>query len=268
MPSEYSSEHSKGDAAELARRTGLNFRTVPIEPMSTRSAPLGLTGLAEENLQSRLRGTMLMAVSNQEGHIVLAGQQEGAGGRLLDAVRRLGGRLRPDQGRVQDVGLPARPVAQRRGRSGGETPPIPENSITKPPSAELRPGQMDTDSLPDYAVLDAILELYVDRDRACRRIVARATTRAGDRVLRMVERRSTSGASTRRARRSRRRASGRTGGCLSRTAGAKVASRSSPTPGCPTLGERLARRSLAAGTHTPAGWRCQSSPLMSTARLQ
>nr|MDT0523097.1 NAD(+) synthase [Streptomyces sp. DSM 41633] len=73
MPSKYSSDHSKSDAAELARRTGLNFRTVPIEPMfDAYMESLGLSGLAEENLQARLRGTTLMALSNQEGPIVLA----------------------------------------------------------------------------------------------------------------------------------------------------------------------------------------------------
>ena len=73
MPSKYSSDHSRDDAAELARRTGLNFRTVAIEPMfDAYMGALDLTGLAEENLQSRLRGTLLMAISNQEGQIVLA----------------------------------------------------------------------------------------------------------------------------------------------------------------------------------------------------
>ncbi len=73
MPSKYSSGHSRGDAAELARRTGLNYRTVSIEPMfDAYMGALGLTGLAEENLQARLRGTALMALSNQEGHLVLA----------------------------------------------------------------------------------------------------------------------------------------------------------------------------------------------------
>ncbi len=132
---------------------GLNFRTVPIAPMfDAYMGSLDLTGLAEENLQSRLRGTMLMAHLQPGGsHRAGAGQQVGAGGGLLDAVRRLGGRVRPDQGRVQDVDLPpGRSGATARPRNAGQTPPIPENSITKPPSAELRPGQVDTDSLPDY----------------------------------------------------------------------------------------------------------------------
>ncbi|MFB6707893.1 NAD+ synthase [Streptomyces sp. NPDC056333] len=174
MPSKYSSDHSKGDAAELARRTGLNFRTVPIEPMfDAYMESLGLTGLAEENLQSRLRGTMLMAVSNQEGQIVLApgnkselavgystlyGDSVGAYGPIKDVYKTSIFRLAKWRNRA----------AEERGR----TPPIPEASITKPPSAELRPDQVDTDSLPDYDVLDRILEMYVDRDLGLATIVA------------------------------------------------------------------------------------------------
>ncbi|MGW0081609.1 NAD+ synthase [Streptomyces sp. NPDC003393] len=174
MPSKYSSEHSQDDAAELARRTGLNFRTVPIAPMfAAYMDSLGLTGLAEENLQSRLRGTLLMAVSNQEGHIVLApgnkselavgystlyGDSVGAYGPIKDLYKTSVFRLSRWRNRA---------AAER-----GETPPIPENSITKPPSAELRPGQVDTDSLPDYPVLDAILDLYVDHDKGADEIVA------------------------------------------------------------------------------------------------
>ncbi|MGW5272052.1 NAD+ synthase [Streptomyces sp. NPDC004044] len=174
MPSKYSSDHSKGDAAELARRTGLNFRTVPIEPMfDAYMESLGLTGLAEENLQSRLRGTILMAVSNQEGQIVLApgnkselavgystlyGDSVGAYGPIKDVYKTSIFRLAKWRNRA----------AEERGR----TPPIPEASITKPPSAELRPDQVDTDSLPDYDVLDRILEMYVDRDLGLDTIVA------------------------------------------------------------------------------------------------
>ncbi|MEV6010279.1 NAD+ synthase [Streptomyces sp. NPDC051976] len=174
MPSRYSSEHSRGDAAELARRTGLNLRTVPIAPMfDAYMESLGLTGLAEENLQSRLRGVTLMAISNQEGHIVLApgnkselavgystlyGDSVGAYGPIKDVYKTTVFRLARWRNAV---------AAER-----GETPPIPENSISKPPSAELRPGQVDTDSLPDYDVLDRILELYVDRDQGREEIVA------------------------------------------------------------------------------------------------
>ncbi|WP_171053129.1 NAD+ synthase [Streptomyces marianii] len=190
MPSKYSSDHSRDDAAELARRTGLNFRTVSIEPMfDAFMGSLSLTGLAEENLQSRLRGTTLMAVSNQEGHIVLApgnkselavgystlyGDSVGAYGPIKDVYKSSVFRLAKWRNRA----------AEERGR----TAPIPENSIVKPPSAELRPGQVDTDSLPDYDVLDGILELYVDRDRGKDAIVAAGyDEELVARVLRLVD---------------------------------------------------------------------------------
>ncbi|MCC0098472.1 NAD+ synthase [Streptomyces flavotricini] len=190
MPSKYSSDHSKGDASELADRTGLNFRTVPIEPMfDAYMGSLGLTGLAEENLQSRLRGTMLMAVSNQEGHIVLA---PGNKSELAVGYSTLYGDSVGAYGPIKDVyKTDVFRLARYRNRAAaerGETPPIPENSIVKPPSAELRPGQVDTDSLPDYPVLDAILELYVDRDQGIDAIVEAGFDRAlVAKTLRMVD---------------------------------------------------------------------------------
>ncbi|GGR87100.1 NAD+ synthase [Streptomyces rubiginosohelvolus] len=174
MPSKYSSDHSKGDAAELARRTGLNFRTVPIAPMfDAYMESLELTGLAEENLQARLRGTTLMAISNQEGQIVLA---PGNKSELAVGYSTLYGDAVGAYGPIKDVYKSSVfRLAKWRNRAAeerGQTPPIPEASITKPPSAELRPGQVDTDSLPDYEVLDAILEMYVDRDQGMDAIVA------------------------------------------------------------------------------------------------
>ncbi|MFI9752380.1 NAD+ synthase [Streptomyces collinus] len=190
MPSKYSSDHSKDDAAELARRTGLNYRTVAIEPMfDAYMGSVGLTGLAEENLQSRLRGTLLMAISNQEGHIVLA---PGNKSELAVGYSTLYGDSVGAYGPIKDVYKTSvfrlAEWRNRAARERGQTPPIPENSISKPPSAELRPGQVDTDSLPDYPVLDAILELYVDRDRGADEIVA-AGFDAGlvAKTLRMVD---------------------------------------------------------------------------------
>ncbi|MDT0264854.1 NAD+ synthase [Streptomyces sp. DSM 44915] len=191
MPSRYSSEHSVADAEELARRTGLTLRTVPIGGMfDAYQRQVELTGLAEENLQSRLRGTLLMALSNQEGHIVLApgnkselavgystlyGDSVGAYGPIKDLYKT--GVYRLARWRNE--------AAERR----GETPPIPENSIVKPPSAELRPGQVDTDSLPDYDTLDAVLERYVDRDEGWSRIVAAGfPAELVTEVLRLVDR--------------------------------------------------------------------------------
>ncbi|MEV5353224.1 NAD+ synthase [Streptomyces sp. NPDC093516] len=190
MPSKYSSDHSKDDAAELARRTGLNYRTVPIEPMfDAYMGSLGLTDLAEENLQSRLRGTLLMAISNQEGHIVLA---PGNKSELAVGYSTLYGDSVGAYGPIKDVYKTSvfrlAEWRNRAARERGQTPPIPENSLTKPPSAELRPGQVDTDSLPDYPVLDAILELYVDRDRGADEIVAAGFDRElVVKTLRMVD---------------------------------------------------------------------------------
>jgi NAD+ synthase (glutamine-hydrolysing) len=166
MPSRYSSEHSKDDAADLARRTGLNYRTVSIGPMfDAFMKSVGLTGIAEENLQSRLRGVTLMGLSNQEGHIVLA---PGNKSELACGYSTLYGDSVGAYGPIKDVyKTNVFRLAKWRNRAAaerGQTPPIPENSITKPPSAELRPGQVDTDSLPDYGVLDRILKLYVDGD--------------------------------------------------------------------------------------------------------
>ncbi|WP_035849763.1 NAD+ synthase [Kitasatospora azatica] len=190
MPSRYSSQHSRDDAAELAHRTGLNFRTVSIAPMfDAYMDSLGLTGLAEENLQSRLRGTLLMAISNQEGHIVLApgnkselavgystlyGDSVGAFGPIKDVYKSLIFRLAKWRNEL----------AEQR----GETPPIPENTILKPPSAELRPDQVDTDSLPDYDLLDTVLDLYIEGDLGRDAIVAKGFEAAVvDRVVRLVD---------------------------------------------------------------------------------
>ena len=190
MPSRYSSQHSRDDAAELARRTGLHLRSVPIGPMfDAYMESLGLTGLAEENLQSRLRGTLLMAVSNQEGPLVLA---PGNKSELAVGYSTLYGDSVGAYGPIKDVykSVVFRLAKWRNAAAAerNEIPPIPENSISKPPSAELRPDQLDTDSLPDYDVLDAILELYVDRDRGSAEIVERGyDPELVERVLRMVD---------------------------------------------------------------------------------
>jgi NAD+ synthase (glutamine-hydrolysing) len=190
MPSRYSSGHSLTDAEELARRTGLNLRTVPLAPMfDAYMSSLELNGLAEENLQSRLRGTMLMALSNQEGPIVLA---PGNKSELAVGYSTLYGDSVGAYGPVKDVyKTTVFELARWRNRSAeaaGQTPPIPENSISKPPSAELRPDQVDTDSLPDYDVLDGILALYVDQDRGREEIIARGfDAQTVTRVLRMTD---------------------------------------------------------------------------------
>jgi NAD+ synthase (glutamine-hydrolysing) len=190
MPSRYSSGHSRSDAAELARRTGLNLRTAPIGSMfDDYMSALRLTGLAEENLQARLRGVMLMAISNQEGHLVLAtgNKSELACGYSTlygDAVGGFAPIKDVLKTKVWDLARWRNTAAAAR----GQVPPIPENSITKPPSAELRPGQQDSDSLPDYALLDRVLDLYVEQDQGRDAIVAAGFDAAVvDRILRLVD---------------------------------------------------------------------------------
>ena len=174
LPSAYSSEHSVADAADLAERTGLHYRSVPIVPMvDAFDASLHLSGLAEENLQARVRGVTLMALSNAQGHLVLAtgnkseisvgystiyGDAVGGFAPIKDVPKTL----------VWELSRWRNAEAERR----GEVPPIPPNSITKPPSAELRPGQLDQDSLPDYGLLDDILDDYVEHDRSLADLVA------------------------------------------------------------------------------------------------
>jgi NAD+ synthase (glutamine-hydrolysing) len=174
MPSSYSSEHSRSDASDLAVRIGAHYRVVPIAPMvDAFVSAMGLTGLAEENVQARVRGTTLMALSNAEGHLVLA---TGNKSELAVGYSTIYGDAVGGFAPIKDV--PKSLVwAIARWRNAvaealGETPPIPPNSISKPPSAELRPGQLDTDSLPDYDVLDAVIHRYVDGDAGVDEIVA------------------------------------------------------------------------------------------------
>ncbi|CAB4878065.1 MAG: NAD+ synthase [Actinobacteria bacterium] len=190
LPSEYSSDHSMDDADDLATRCGLHLRTVPIAPMvDAFLATLGLTGLAEENLQARVRGTTLMGISNQEGHLVLT---TGNKSELSVGYSTLYGDSVGGFAPIKDV--PKTLVwALSRWRNEfaaaqGLTPPIPPNSIVKEPSAELRPGQLDSDSLPDYAVLDAILEGYVSADQGASALVdAGFDADLVERVLRMTD---------------------------------------------------------------------------------
>ncbi|MEU7821109.1 NAD+ synthase [Catellatospora sp. NPDC049133] len=184
MPSGHSSQHSRDDAAELARLTGLDYRIEPIEHMvDSFLSNLNLSGLAVENLQARVRAVILMALSNQEGHLVLTtgnkselavgystlyGDSVGAFNPLKDVPKTLVWKLAHWRNTVGEV--------------------IPESSITKPPSAELRPGQLDTDSLPPYDQLDAILAGYVDGDQGRDELVADGHDPAlVDRILRLVD---------------------------------------------------------------------------------
>ena len=166
MPSKYSSGHSVEDAQGLADATGINFRTVAIAPMvDAFMVNLNLTGLAEENLQARVRGTTLMGISNSEGHIVLAtgNKSELAVGYSTLYGDAVGGFAPIKDIYKSDVWALAR-WRNSEAVAAGLVSPIPERSINKEPSAELRPDQKDSDSLPAYELLDRVLRLYVDED--------------------------------------------------------------------------------------------------------
>ncbi|HEY7225928.1 MAG TPA: NAD+ synthase [Micromonosporaceae bacterium] len=174
MPSEHSSEHSREDAAELAERTGMHFRMQPIQPMVDGFlANLALSGLAVENLQARVRGVILMALSNQDNHLVLT---TGNKSELSVGYSTLYGDSVGGFNPIKDVPktMVWRLATWRNAEAArrGETPPIPERSISKPPSAELRPGQLDTDSLPPYEALDALLADYIDADMGREELLA------------------------------------------------------------------------------------------------
>ncbi|MCS3789521.1 NAD+ synthase (glutamine-hydrolyzing) [Tsukamurella ocularis] len=196
MPSKYSSDHSKDDAADQAQRMGIDFRFEPIEHMvEAFVGQLHLSGLAEENIQARCRGMTLMSLSNLDGHLVLAtgNKSELAVGYSTiygDAVGAYAPIRDVEKSLVWDLARWRNKVAVER----GETPPIPENSITKEPSAELRPGQKDSDSLPDYEILDDILRRYVEQDQGVAEIAAEGNNGAGydpdliRKVARLVDR--------------------------------------------------------------------------------
>ena len=191
MPSKYSSDHSKSDAAELARRLGCHFEVQPVADMvHTFVGQLELSGLAEENVQARCRGVTVMALSNQRGHLVLApgnktelavgystiyGDAVGGFAPIKDVPKTL----------VQRLAKWRNAEAEKR----GEVPPIPESSITKAPSAELRPDQVDTDSLPPYDILDIVLDGYVEGDRGYAELIADGfDAELVERILQMVDR--------------------------------------------------------------------------------
>ncbi len=173
-PSEWSTEHSRTDAAELARRTGLNLETLPIAAIvDAFDSVVKIDGLAEENLQARVRAVIWMALSNQHGHLVLAC---GNKSELATGYSTIYGDAVGGYAPIKDVPktLVWRLASWRNAEATrrGEQPPIPENTISKPPSAELRPGQLDSDSLPPYELLDAVLDAYVERDEGSADLVA------------------------------------------------------------------------------------------------
>ena len=190
MPSQYSSAHSLDDAADSAKRIGLNYRVIPIQPMVDGFLNnLGLTGLAEENVQARVRGTTLMGLSNQEGHLVLAtgNKSELAVGYSTLYGDAVGGYAPIKDLFKSEVWAVAR-WRNRLAQESNQVAPIPESSITKEPSAELRPDQKDSDSLPDYAVLDQILTIYIENDGGLQGLLAAGfSEELATRVIQLVD---------------------------------------------------------------------------------
>jgi len=191
LPSRYSSTHSLEDALALALNTGLNYRVISIEPMvAAYLNSITLDGLAEENLQARVRGTTLMGLSNQEGHLILA---TGNKSELAVGYSTLYGDAVGGFAPIKDIfKVDVWNLAKWRNDQAikrGETPPIPTNSISKEPSAELRLGQKDSDSLPEYPILDQILAIYIEKAGSVDAIVAAGFDRAlAEKVILMVDR--------------------------------------------------------------------------------
>ena len=180
MPSKYSSDHSVEDATAFAANTGIHFKTVAIEPMvESFMQSITLKGVAAENIQARVRGTTLMGISNQEGHLVLA---TGNKSELAVGYSTLYGDAVGGFAPIKDIyktdvwALASWRNAQAVAR--GEVAPIPVRSIEKEPSAELRPDQKDSDSLPEYELLDQLLTRYVDGDQGSSALIAAGFDRA------------------------------------------------------------------------------------------
>ena len=195
MPSRYSSEHSVSDAEDLVKRQGVHAVTIPIASMVdafvTELTPAGFpeAGLPAENLQARVRGVVLMGLSNAGGHLVLTtgNKSELAAGYSTLYGDSVGG-FAPIKDVFKTMVWELARWRNAEAARQGMTPPIPENSITKPPSAELAPGQLDTDSLPPYEVLDALLDDYVEKDMGSAELIAAGHDPAlVERVIRLVD---------------------------------------------------------------------------------
>jgi NAD+ synthase (glutamine-hydrolysing) len=191
LPSKYSSEHSLSDARQLASNLGIDYRVIEIEPVvQSFLAATKLTGVAEENVQARVRGSLLMGLSNQEGHLILA---TGNKSELAVGYSTLYGDAVGGFAPIKDIfKVDIWRLAKWRNeiaKSRGEVAPIPENSITKEPSAELRPGQRDSDSLPEYQLLDRLLDIYIEKNGDAAEIIKAGFEKSlVDRVITMVDR--------------------------------------------------------------------------------
>lgn len=191
MPSKFSSEHSKDDASELAKNIGCHYSTVAIENMvASFESQLELSDVARENLQARMRGVILMAESNTRGHLTLTtgNKSELAVGYSTIYGDSVGG-FAPLKDVEKTLVWKLAKWRNAWALENGETPPIPANSISKPPSAELRPDQTDQDSLPEYDLLDAILDSYVEKRMSAKQIIAAGfNAETVHRVLSLVDR--------------------------------------------------------------------------------
>ncbi len=192
MPSGYSSEGSKTDAQELAENLGIEFLTIPIEETFRTSLKMlkpafgeSDPGLAGENLQARIRGNILMSISNKFGPIVLT---TGNKSEMATGYCTLYGDMAGGFAVLKDVLKTLVYELSVCRNTLGERPVIPQSVIDKTPSAELRPEQKDTDSLPPYELLDPILKAYAEDDRSFEEILAMGFERKTvERVMRMVD---------------------------------------------------------------------------------
>jgi NAD+ synthase (glutamine-hydrolysing) len=190
MPFRYTSEQSIADAADQAKRMGVNYRVIGIEPMY--EAFMGAlkesfegttTDTTEENLQARCRGVILMAVSNKKGYLVLT---TGNKSELAVGYSTLYGDMAGGFDALKDV--PKMLVFELARYRNGLREVIPPRVISRPPSAELAPDQKDEDSLPPYEILDQILALYVEQDHSAESIIAKGFDReVVERVVRLVD---------------------------------------------------------------------------------
>lgn len=189
MPSRYSSEHSRTDAAHLAENLGIEFREIAIEPMFAGYLDALAPAFAgrqpdvtEENLQARIRGGLLMALSNKFGKLLLS---TGNKSEIATGYCTLYGDTNGGLAVISDV--PKTWVYKIARQINAIERVIPESTLTKPPSAELRPNQVDQDSLPPYDVLDAILQAHVEEGLDTAALVARGFERAVvDKVVHLV----------------------------------------------------------------------------------
>jgi NAD+ synthase (glutamine-hydrolysing) len=189
MPSRYSSQHSRTDAAALAANLGIEFREIPIEPMFAAYLEALAPAFAgrrpdvtEENLQARIRGGLLMALSNKSGKLLLS---TGNKSEIATGYCTLYGDTNGGLAVISDVPKTWVYKIAREINAGGEV--IPRSTLDKPPSAELRPGQVDQDSLPPYDVLDAILQAHVEEGLDTEALVGKGFARAVvDKVVHLV----------------------------------------------------------------------------------